>query len=227
MKAKTTLFTIGLIVLMILAAYATIFFTISRIETVAAKPIAIACVGDSITEWSEYPKDLQNILGKDYNVSNFGVAESAISTKWFKPYIKQREFQESMDSEPTIVVIMLGTNDAHLAQSTDSLFNDYEKLIADYEALPGEQEIILVKPPPIYNNSLELNGSSLQSKIIPVIEQVASNKSLPVLDVNAAMMNHPEYFPDGVHPNSDGALAIAREVGQAITFDDFNVGPPP
>lgn len=226
MKAKTTLFAVGLTILMILAAYAAIFFTVSKIETVTAKPIAVACVGDSITEWSEYPRDLQAILGEDYNVSNFGVAGSAISTKWFKPYVEEEAFKESMDFEPSIVVIMLGTNDAHVTQPMDSLFNDYETLINDYEALPGEQQIILVKPPPIYDNNLDLNGSRLQKNIIPVIEQVANSKSLPVLDVNTAMMNHPEYFVDGVHPNSNGALTIATEVGQAITLDDFDAGPP-
>ncbi len=203
-----------------------LFFTVSKIETVAAKPITVACVGDSITEWSEYPKDLQNMLGKEYNVSNFGVAGSSVSTKWFKPYIEQEAFQESIDSEPSIVIIMLGTNDAHSTQLMDSFFEDYETLITNYEALPGDQQIILVKPPPIYSNNLELNGSSLQNNIIPLIEEVANNKSLPVLDVNAAMMNHPEYFVDGVHPNSDGALTIATEVSQAITLDDFNAGFP-
>lgn len=227
MKAKTTLFAIGFAVLIILVAYAALFFAVSKIETTIAKPISVACVGDSITEWSEYTKDLQNILGKDYNVSNFGVAGSAVSTKWFKPYIKEKAFQESMDFEPSIVVIMLGTNDAHVAQPMDSFFDDYGELITDYESLPGDQQIILVKPPPIYSNNLELNGSTLQNNIIPLIERVANNKSLPVVDVNTAMMNHPEYFVDGVHPNNDGALTIATEVGEAITVEDFNAGPAP
>jgi lysophospholipase L1-like esterase len=131
-----------------------------------------------------------------------------------------------MNFKPSIVIIMLGTNDAHDDQSTDSFVNDYEKLVSDYEALPGDQRIILVEPPPIYHNDLGLNGTNLQDQVIPLIQQVAGNTSLPVLDVNTALMNHPEYFVDGVHPNNDGALAIATEVSQAIALDDYAAGLP-
>jgi lysophospholipase L1-like esterase len=195
-------------------------------QTLANVPINVSCVGDSITEWSGYTDYLQNLLGKGYNVGNFGVAGSAVSTEWFKPYVEQSAFQESMDFNPSIVIIMLGTNDAHADQGTESFVDDYETLVADYEALPGDQKIILVKPPPIYNNDLGLNGTSLQYQVIPLIQQVADSASLPVLDVNTALMNHPEYFVDGVHPNSDGAVTIATEVDQAILLNDYEAGSP-
>lgn len=147
-----------------------------------------------------------------------------MSTRWFKPYIEEPAFQDSMEFEPSIVVIMLGTNDAHTQQSTEGFVTDYETLVADYEALPGDQQIILVKPPPIYDNNLELNGTDLQEQVIPLIEQVASDMSLPILDLYTALMNHPEYFIDGVHPNDNGAAAIAAEISQAITLGDYEGG---
>lgn len=226
MKARIVLLAVGLAILIVSISYVALFLMNSKIRTAPAKPISVACVGDSITEWSEYPADLQTILGEDYNVSNFGVAGSAVSTNWFKPYMEQPAFQDSMDFEPSIVIIMLGTNDAHTDQSTDSFVNDYETLVAYYQSLPGDQRIILVKPPPIYTNNLELDGTSLQEEVLPLIEQVAGNMSLPVLDVNAALTNHPEYFVDGVHPNSNGASAIAAEISQAITLEDYAAGPP-
>lgn len=226
MKARIVLLAVGLAILIVSVSYVPLFLMTSKIQPATAKPISVACVGDSITEWSEYPADLQTILGEDYNVSNFGVAGSAVSTNWFKPYMEQPAFQDSMDFEPSIVIIMLGTNDAHTDQSTDSFVYDYETLVADYQSLPGDQRIILVKPPPIFTNNLELDGTSLQEEVLPLIEQVAGNMSLPVLDVNAALTNHPEYFVDGVHPNSNGANAIAAEVSQAITLDDYAAGPP-
>ncbi len=195
-------------------------------QELANRTINVSCVGDSITQWSEYPTYLQNLLGKTYKVGNFGVAGSAVSTRWFKPYIEEPTFTDSKDFEPSIVVIMLGTNDAHTGLTKDNFVEDYEILISDYESLPGDQEIILVKPPPIYDNTLELNGTSLQEEVIPLIERVASDMSLPVVDLNSAMMNHPEYFPDGVHPNSDGAMAIANEIDQAILLGDYEAGPP-
>jgi lysophospholipase L1-like esterase len=215
-----------LAVAFIFASCISILLTREPTQTFSNKPINVSCVGDSITQWSGYPAYLQDLLGTDYNVGNFGVAGSAVSTKWFKPYVEEIAFQDSLDFDPSIVIIMLGTNDAHNQQSTDSFVDDYETLVTGYEALPGDQQIILVKPPPIYDNDLELNGTSLQKQIIPFIEQVGSDMSLPVLDLNTALMYHPEYFVDGVHLNDYGALAIATELSQAITFGDYEAGAP-
>ena len=224
--AKRYVLAATLAVTIISACYFAIFIARPQNQTLSNKPINVSCVGDSITQWSGYPDYLQELLGKDYKVGNFGVAGSAVSTRWFKPYVEEAAFQDSMDFEPSIVIIMLGTNDAHTHQSTEGFVEDYEELVADYQSLPGDQRIILVKPPPIYENDLELNGTQLQGEVIPLIEQVANDMTLPVLDVNTALSNHPEYFADGVHPNSDGAISIAMEMDQAILLDDYAAGTP-
>jgi lysophospholipase L1-like esterase len=216
----------GLAVLIISASYAALFLGKLENKTKPTQPINVACVGDSITEWSGYPADLQVMLGENYSVGNFGVAEAAVSKNWFKPYVNQSTFRESKEFQPSVVVIMLGTNDAHTYQSADNFATDYMNLISEYQTLPSNPRIVLVKPPPIYKNELELSDANLQEEVIPLIEQVADNMSLPVLDVNTAMTNHPEYFVDGVHPNSDGAITIATEVNEAITIEDYAAGPP-
>jgi lysophospholipase L1-like esterase len=220
------LLALAVAVLMLSVSFTSLFFAKPQNQIISKMSINVSCVGDSITEWSGYTNRLQEMLGDGYKVGNFGVAGSAVSTEWFKPYVEQSAFQDSMDFNPSIVVIMLGTNDAHIDQGTDSFVNDYESLVADYAALPGDQQIILVKPPPIYDNDLGLDGASFQCQVMPLIQQVADNLSLPLLDVYSALMNHPDYFVDGVHPNSDGATAIAMEIDQAITLDDYAAGPP-
>jgi len=224
--AKNFLLVVVLIVLIVSVSYAALFLGKTKNTTKPVTTINVACVGDSITQFSGYPENLQALLGDDYSVGNFGVAESAVSTNWFKPYAKQSAFKDSMNFHPSIVIIMLGTNDAHTYQSTDNFENDYETLVADYQSLPGDQQIILVKPPPIYENNLELSGTKLTEDVIPLIEQVANDLSVPVLDVNTALTNHPEYFADGVHPNGDGAITIATEVSEAIVFEDYAAGAP-
>ena len=77
----------------------------------------------------------------------------------------------------------------------------------------------MVKPPPIYENELELSGTNLQEEVLPSIEHVANEFSLPVVDVNSALTDHPEYFADGVHPNSEGAFVIANEIWEALTVN--------
>jgi hypothetical protein len=39
---------------------------------------------------------------------------------------------------------------------------------------------------------------------IPNIKQVANNINVIVIDVYAPLVNHREYFPDGVNPDSNG-----------------------
>lgn len=223
MTVKTTLLAIGFVVLVISVTYAA-FLAEQHGQLAPAKlPVAVACVGDSITEWSGYPTNLQTVLGKDYVVGNFGVAEAAISENWFKPYVKQSEFEKSKDFHPSVVVIMLGTNDAHTYQSGVNISSDYKKLVSEYQALESRPRIIVVKPPPIFENDLELSNSNLQEEVIPQIEQVADELDLPVVDVNNALSDHPEFFEDGVHPNGAGASAIAEEISEAIEIESFTI----
>jgi lysophospholipase L1-like esterase len=185
-----------------------------------SKHINVSCVGDSITELSGYPEELQTMLGDDYTVGNFGVAESAVSTNWYKPYVNQTAFQKAKDSKPSIVVIMLGTNDAHTYQSASSFASDYKQLIGEYNALESQPRIFLVTPPPIFDNDLELSDTNLDEVVLPAITQVADELELPVVDVNDALDDHPEFFEDGVHPSSEGATVIANEIWEALTVDE-------
>jgi len=219
--AIRALLAIGIIILIVSVSYAAIFLGNSERRINSNLPINVACIGDSITEWSGYPALLQIMLGENYNVGNFGVGQAAVSPKWYKPYVKQSEFEKSKDFGPSIVVIMLGTNDAHTYQSADDFASDYEELISEYQTLADTPQILLVKPPPIYENELELSGTNLDENVIPAIEQVAEDMNLPIVDVNSALANHPEYFEDGVHPNDEGALTIAMEISEAITLEDF------
>jgi lysophospholipase L1-like esterase len=114
---------------------------------------------------------------------------------------------------------MLGTNDAHTYQTSEGFAADYADLVSDYQSLDNEPQVLLVIPPPIYENNLELSGTNLKNSVIPRIEQVAEELNLPIVDVNSALENHPEYFIDGIHPNSDGALVIASEINDAINFE--------
>ena len=218
--ARTALLVTWLCILIISIGSATLL--LGNTESQAAKilPINVSCVGDSITEWSGYPASLEIMLGNDYKVGNFGVTGAAISPTWHTSYINQWKFYESKDFNPSIVVIMLGTNDAHTYQSVINFPSDYKKLVSEYQELPNHPRIFLVNPPPIYDNDLELNDTYLDSYVIPGIEQVGGELNLPIIDVNNALQNHPEYFEDGVHPNSAGAFAIATEIIDAIDLEN-------
>lgn len=209
--------------LILVAASLAVIIQLNSQQKMATQIIRVACVGDSITEWSNYPEVLQQLLGEGYVVGNFGAAGSAVTKNSDIPYIEQEVFHDAKDFQPDVVIIMLGTNDAkdfnyHYIGSFNS---DYQELINYYAALPDEQQIWLVTPPPIYDNNLGLYNSNLEKGVLPEIERVASNLNLPTIDVYSALTGHLEYFKDGVHPNDEGAEVIANIINDAITQDDI------
>jgi acyl-CoA thioesterase I len=183
-----------------------------------ASAVRVACVGDSITASTQYPSDLQSLLGPGYVVGNFGVNGSTVLLDSWKPYMDQPEFQKAMDFKPNVVIIMLGTNDdlEMLRPSNSSFEADYLKLISAFQQLKSKPLIWIVKPPPIFSNSSDLSIPYFGGTIIPQIEGLANKMNLPVIDVYTAFDEHSDYFVDGVHPNNQGAALIASEVYKAI-----------
>jgi len=183
-------------------------------------PVRVACIGDSITEDSGYPSKLQSKLGTGYMVRNFGVSGATVIAQSGNPYANLYASQDAKKFLPEIVVIMLGTNDARsiALPFLGNFAAEYKNLISEFQGLTSKPEILLVEPPPIFANHLGLNNTILVQDVIPRIEQVANESGLPTIDVYAALINHPEYFLDGVHPNSKGAEVIATEVNNGITL---------
>jgi len=189
---------------------------------VLAKPVKVACVGDSITAVSGYPSDLQTMLGKNYTVGNFGASGSTVSLNSWKPYMNQTAFQSAQDFKPNIVVIMLGTNDdlKSLHQYNESFEDDYARLITSFESLQSSPQIYIADSPPIFNDSSDLSPAYLTDTIIPHTDDLANRMNLPIIDVYDAFGNSSNYFTDGIHPDSDGATLIATQVYDTIDSSD-------
>jgi acyl-CoA thioesterase-1 len=178
----------------------------------------VACMGDSITELTAYPADLQDLLGDSYSVGDFGYSGSTALLDTSNPYVYTTAFLKAEVFLPDIVVIMLGTNDARADnyQYIDNFVADYEQLVREVQTLKSNPKIYLVNPPPIFHNSLNLSNAHLLDGVIPGIEQVAKDLDLPIIDVYTPLVNHSNYFMDGVHPNSNGASVIASEIYKTI-----------
>lgn len=217
-KKKLRLLAIGLVILLVSSGIATFFILAVGNKNPSADKIRVACVGDSITEGTEYPADLSMLLGANYTVGNFGVGGTTVSLNSQSPYMNTSAFQSATEFQPNIVIIMLGTNDAHpvLEQYNGSFVDDYVKLVAAFQALVSKPKIWIVLPPPVFNNESGISPEYFMHNVIPGIEQAANETHLPVINVYSALANYSDYFPDGVHPNSEGSKLIANEIYKAI-----------
>jgi acyl-CoA thioesterase I len=222
--ANRKLLAIGLAIIFLITPVVLLRATsVSTPKPPVSKPIRVACVGDSITEITRYTVELQSMLGPNYSVGNFGVTGSTVSLSTYKPYMEQPQFQDAEDFQPDVVVIMLGTNDAHsdLQQYIGTFDGDYSTLIDSFQNLSSSPQVWVVESPPVYNNNLDLNPTFFSDTVIPHIQNVANQQDLPTIDVYGVFGNHSDYTIDGVHPNDEGAALIASQVYDAITpIDD-------
>ena len=89
-------------------------FTENHAENIGAANLTrVACLGDSITQVTGYPADLQALLGNNSTIGNFGVSGSTVNFHSGEAYYFEPAFHNAKAFEPTTVIIMLGTNDAH------------------------------------------------------------------------------------------------------------------
>jgi lysophospholipase L1-like esterase len=117
------------------------------------------------------------LLGANYTVGNFGVGGTTVSLNSQSPYMNTSAFQNATEFQPNIVIIMLGTNDAHpvLEQYNGSFVDDYVKLVAAFQALVSKPKIWIVLPPPVFNNESGISPEYFRLTVIPGIEQAANS----------------------------------------------------
>jgi lysophospholipase L1-like esterase len=214
-STKTVLMTIGVAILILSASLLALYFENHKNSN---SPIRVACVGDSITEITNYPADLQNMLGNGYKVGTFGVVGATVLLNTDRPYLNQTAFQEASIFKPNIVIIILGTNDArsNIFENSKNFESDYIQLVFGFQNITSRPKIFVAIPPPIFNNTLDLITANLVQGIIPQIQHVANELGLPTVNLYSQLITHPDYFPDGVHPDNTGANLIAQEAYNAI-----------
>lgn len=196
-----------------------IFFVYTFSNAQKAVPIRWACIGNSITQGvgasRPYPGTLQQFLGPAFDVQNFGVSARTLLRKGDYSYWTQGKLSEVFNFKPNMVTIKLGTNDSKPV-NWDAHKGEFEKNLSEFvdtlTSMPSKPVIWLVLPTPSFTdgtNSGDIRGTVIKNEIIPIIKKVATAKNLKVIDVNTPLLNHPELFPDKVHPSDEGQDSIA------------------
>jgi lysophospholipase L1-like esterase len=231
MKKRLSNLAMLLVPLASLGTLAAIYLVIrhhnSPLPLVRDNGVRVICVGDSITygagldsssrNRTSYPARLQESLGNEYHVLNYGVSGTTLALSGDSPYQHHRAFRITRQVEPAIVLIMLGTNDTKPQNWNAQVYE--RQLVAFvniYKALPSRPEVYLMSPPAAFANNFGINQTIIEHEVAPIVLRVAKQTNTQMIDVFSATKDHPEYFPDGVHPSEAGHEVIAATVRVAL-----------
>ena len=202
---------------------------------VAQEKIKVACVGNSVTYGyghknpaeTSYPTQLQQLLGEEYEVRNFGHSGATLLNKGHRPYTSLPEYKAALEFAPDIIVIHLGLNDTdprNWPNYRDEFFGDYTGIIDSFrKAHPdGNPKIIVCRMTPIFHWHRRFKSGTRDWywQIQEKIEEIAQHENLELVDLSRYLYSRPDLMPDALHPDAEGAAIIAKQVYSAIT-DDF------
>lgn len=231
---KVLLIILLIIILIVAGGFAYLYFNgmsgMSNTSEPKEGQIKIACAGDSttyghgISGWpkNNYPTVLQNLLGENYHVNNYGVSSFAVQESADRSYRTLPHYQESLDYAADYVVFMMGSNDSKPEnwKGADAFKTDLLSLLDTY----GDSEIILCTLPSAFFLEGQTEGTTnhdiqplIVNEIAEITRGVAAERGYTLIDIHALTSQHPEWFAkDGVHPSNEGAAAIAQEVYAVI-----------
>ncbi|MCE0483759.1 MAG: GDSL-type esterase/lipase family protein [Methylacidiphilales bacterium] len=187
-------------------------------------PVRVACVGDSITQGvgaddgKSYPSQLQTLLGDKWVVKNFGVSGRTLLRKGDAPYWREQAYKDAIVFKPDVVIIMLGTNDTKPQNWVHHVefYSDYKDLVESFQDLSSKPRIFLCRPCPVLGQgNYGINETNLMIEI-PIINRLASEEGVGIIDMYAALAGKPQLLPDRVHPNTEGAALMAQAAAKAL-----------
>lgn len=208
-----------------------------------ADAIRVACIGNSITDGhgidlapqKGYPALLQQRLGGDYWVKNFGVSARTLLNKGDNPYMKEMAWRDALAFDPDIVIIKLGTNDSkpqnwqHGAEFKQDLVQMITTLCPGLANLPKNKKkraqalteatpkIYLCTPIPAFKSSWGISDEVIKNKIIPIQQEVATEYGLNVIDLHTLFAGDGDkMFSDGIHPNERGVRRMAELISEEL-----------
>lgn len=231
-----------LILLVLLLGFAVLYFNglsgIAQESTPKDGQIKVACIGDSITyghgisNWpkNNYPALLQGLLGENYHVQSFGVSGRAVQDNSDQPYRALPHYQESLAYDADIIVFMMGSNDTKPENwfGEEAFKTALVDLLDDYTANGRNPKFYICTTPACFfmeDSVDELTSHDLRPAyadiIAGIVQNVADEMGYPVIDIHALTKENPQWFEkDGVHPNNDGAAAIAKIVYETIIKEE-------
>ena len=193
----------------------------SKSQTSAASTkTKVACIGDSLTRGylledaqSSYPAQLQQLLGAQYEVRNFGHTSSYVIDDGPVEYRNTEDYTAAIQYDADILIFMFGSNDVGAYNFTPLYFqNQYRELIDSFRQTKKHPKIYLIIAP----DSRDLHFGLIQQTIQPVM---TLGQQLPATVINPyyLFLGHPEdYLSDGLHLTGTAYGKLAQLVLRAL-----------
>ena len=198
--------------------------------------IKVACVGDSITKGANstypntqnYPAYLQQMLGYDYYVKNFGIDGYSLINTDFYAYNKTAEYTASKSFKPDVVLFILGTNDCNPGQDYKDWTNPERKVkykesakqfFDSYYALNKNVQIFMGVPSTLFYSTVwpwEEWAARIVANAVPLNREIADENDLPVIDMYTWSLENQSVFTDGLHPHDETYKRYAKRVYDEI-----------
>ncbi|MDN3672919.1 sialate O-acetylesterase [Flavobacterium branchiarum] len=206
---------------------------ISTFEIIAQQAIVkIACIGDSVTAGyllanpttQSYPSQLQVLMGKKYEVKNFGHSGATLLKKGSTPYFKTAACAEAISYSPDIAIIHLGLNDTdprNWPNYKEDFNADYSWLLDTLKKQNPKVKLYICRMTPIFNEHPRFKSGTRDWfwQIQEHIEEIAIANKVNLINLHEKLYNRPELFPDALHPTTEGATILAQTVYENITQD--------
>lgn len=212
------------------AAGAAVYYRVMNpaIMTLGNGPVRIACVGDSITygmgvlgrraRWS-YPGCLIRLLGSEYSAINYGLIDRSLLSTSDKPYFAEKIGKAAWNTEADILLLMLGSNDSKLINWNPEQFRkELLQTIHHYQG-QGIEKLFVMIPPKVFTKhpgKSSCNERVLQESLRPIVRSVAQECGVVCIDLYNLTQEHRAWFPDTIHPNRAGNMAIAEKIADTL-----------
>lgn len=213
-------------------------------DYVQLKPVAnadvedvpiIAAIGASITEGAgasnfyteSYPAQLQNALGGDYNVINFGKSGRTVRTDTGAdsdgtpvPWLENLQWDGVQAIVPDIAIINMGTNDSKTDNNPPTTIENfteaYNHLLDELLKVNPDMRIIICTVPYAYSGIYNINNDNIANIIAPVQRTIAEERDMELVDLYEITQNKSLLFGDGVHPGTRGYAMFAEIFSKVI-----------
>ena len=178
--------------------------------------------GHSNPNVTSYPTRLGEMLGKEYEVRNFGHSGATLLYRGHRPYIHQQVWHNALDFAPDKAIIHLGLNDTdprNWPNYRDEFVPNYLAIIDSLRKANPNVEVWVCRMTPIFHGHRRFKSGTRDwhAQIQQAIEEVARLADVHLIDLHEPLYHRPDLFADALHPDAEGAQILAETVYSAMT----------